>query len=145
MAISFSRGSSDSGIKSASPALAGGFFTLSHQGNQAQTSYQIIAEKTRGHHCLRARRQGSLGNGKVEETWHSRTRNLSEKGCFWSSFFTCSTDTLGFPGGSVVKNPSASAGDTGPMPRSVSLPGKFHGQGSLVGHSPWCCKESDTS
>ena len=23
------------------------------------------------------------------------------------------------------------------------LPGKFHGQRSLVGYSPWCCKELD--
>ena len=23
------------------------------------------------------------------------------------------------------------------------LPGKFHGQRSLEGYSPWCCKESD--
>ena len=25
----------------------------------------------------------------------------------------------------------------------VFLPGKFHGQRSLVGYSPWACKESD--
>ena len=27
----------------------------------------------------------------------------------------------------------------------VFLPGKFHGQGSLLGYSPWGCKESDTT
>ena len=27
----------------------------------------------------------------------------------------------------------------------VFLPGKFHGQTSLVGYSPWGCKESDTT
>ena len=27
----------------------------------------------------------------------------------------------------------------------VFLPGEFHGQGSLVGYSPWGCKESDTT
>ena len=27
----------------------------------------------------------------------------------------------------------------------VLLPGKFHGQRSLVGYSPWGCKESDTT
>ena len=26
---------------------------------------------------------------------------------------------------------------------SSVLPGKFHGQRSLVGYSPWACKESD--
>jgi len=54
----------------------------------------------------------------------------------------------------VVKNPPASAGDTrdagsipelGRFPLSgkwkptqVFLPGKFHGQRSLVGYSLWC-------
>ena len=28
---------------------------------------------------------------------------------------------------------------------SSLLPGKFHGQGSLIGYSPWGCKESDTT
>ena len=30
-------------------------------------------------------------------------------------------------------------------PTPVLLPGKSHGQRSLVGYSPWGCKESDTS
>ena len=55
-----------------------------------------------------------------------------------------------FPGGSVVKNQPVSAGDMGSIPGSgrspwnkkqqpipVFLPGKFHGQRSLVGFSPW--------
>ena len=66
---------------------------------------------------------------------------------------------LCFPGGTVVKNPPASAGDArgaGSIPglgRSpwtrkrqltpVFLPGKFHGQRNLVAYSPWGCKESD--
>ena len=29
------------------------------------------------------------------------------------------------------------------QPTPVFLPGKFHGQRSLVGYSPWGCKESD--
>ena len=55
--------------------------------------------------------------------------------------------SLGFPGGSVVKNPSANAGDTRDMgsipgkipwnrkwqPTPVSLPGESHGQRSLAG------------
>ena len=60
---------------------------------------------------------------------------------------------MGFPGGAVVKNPLANAGDTrdaGSFPRSgripwrrkwqptpVFLPGQSHGQRSLVGYSPW--------
>ena len=30
-------------------------------------------------------------------------------------------------------------------PTPVLLPGKFHGRRSLVGYSPWGCKESDTT
>ena len=61
----------------------------------------------------------------------------------------------------VVKNPPANAGgirDAGLIPGSgrspgggrarqptpVFLPGESHGQRSLVGYSPWGCKESDT-
>ena len=55
----------------------------------------------------------------------------------------------------MVKNPPAVVGDirdTGSIPgvedplekematHSVFLPGKFHGQRSLVGYSPWSCK-----
>ena len=29
------------------------------------------------------------------------------------------------------------------QPTPVFLPGKFHGQKSLAGYSPWCHKESD--
>ena len=66
-----------------------------------------------------------------------------------------------FPGGAVVKNPSANAGDTGnigfdPWVRMIPwrktwqptpgfLPGKLHGQRSLVGYSLRGCKESDTT
>ena len=65
---------------------------------------------------------------------------------------------MGFPGGSVVKNPPANAGnvrDVGSISRSGRSPGggngsplqyshrKFHGQGHLAGYSPWSCKESD--
>ena len=59
---------------------------------------------------------------------------------------------LGFPGGSVIKNPPVNAGDTGDAgsipgsrksfggrignPTPVFLPGKSHGQRILVGYSP---------
>ena len=55
-----------------------------------------------------------------------------------------------YPSGSVVKNPPTNAGDLGSIARSgrsprggngkstsVFLPGKFHGQRSQVGYSPW--------
>ena len=59
-----------------------------------------------------------------------------------------------FTGGSVVKNPPANAGDPWvrklpwrrkKQPTPVFLPGESHGQRSLVGYSPWGCKESDTT
>ena len=72
-----------------------------------------------------------------------------------------STRPEGFPGGSVVKNspcqcrrhkrcrfnpwvkkiPSRGTWQLTP----VFLPGKFHGQRSLAGYSPWGGKESDTA
>ena len=68
----------------------------------------------------------------------------------------------GFPGGSVGKESSCNAGDKGSIlgsgrspgilamprkwqPNPVFLPGKFHGQRSLVGYCPWGCKLSDMS
>jgi len=60
----------------------------------------------------------------------------------------------------VIKNPIANEGDMrdpGLMPGSgrswkregqptpVFLPGESHGQRSLVGYSPWGCKQSDTA
>ena len=68
---------------------------------------------------------------------------------------------IDFPGGAVVKTPSANAGearDLGSIPRSgrspgegngnptpVFLPGEFHGQRSLVGYSPWGHIELDAT
>ena len=72
---------------------------------------------------------------------------------------------IGFPGRTVGKNPFANAGpsrDVGTrhgfdpwvrkipwsrkwQPAPVSLPGKFHGQRSVAGSSPWGCTELDTT
>ena len=68
----------------------------------------------------------------------------------------------GFPGGAVVKNPPANAGDprdVGLIPGSGRSPGEGNGyplqhsclgnpmdrRTSLVGYSPWGCKELDTN
>ena len=67
---------------------------------------------------------------------------------------------MDFPGGTVAKNPSANAGDTGDAgsipgpgrspgegndnPLQYSFLEKFHGQKSLVGYSPGAA-ESDTT
>ena len=64
--------------------------------------------------------------------------------------------SLGFSGGSDVKEFAYSAGDMGLtsgsgrfpwrrkwQPTPVFLPGEFHGQRSLMSYSPWSCIESD--
>ena len=61
---------------------------------------------------------------------------------------------MGFPGGTVVKNPPPNAGDVVSVPGSgrspgvgqptpVFLPGKSHGQRSLAGYSSYGRKGSD--
>ena len=63
-----------------------------------------------------------------------------------------------FPCGSVLNNAPANAGDAGLIlglgifpwsrnwqPTPVFLLGKFHGQRSLAGYSPWGCRESNTT
>ena len=70
---------------------------------------------------------------------------------------------MGFPGGAVAKSLPASARDSGNkrckfdswvwkilwrrkwIPTPVFLPGKFHGERSLAGYSPWGHEESDTT
>ena len=64
---------------------------------------------------------------------------------------------LDFPGGSGSKASVYNAGDPGSIPglgrspgegrqsTTVLLPGKSHGQRSLVGYSPWGRKELDTT
>ena len=56
---------------------------------------------------------------------------------------------MGFPGGSVVKTlllckrPGFDPRGRAWQPTPGVLPGKSHGQKSLVGYSPWGCKGSD--
>ena len=68
---------------------------------------------------------------------------------------------MGLPGGTVVRNPPANAGVSGEpssipglgripwkrkwQPTPVYLPGKSHGQRSLVSYSPWNLKELNTA
>ena len=60
----------------------------------------------------------------------------------------------GLPGGSVVKNAPANAGESGLWGRSpgdengnhpVFLPGESQGERSLAGYSPWGRKQSETT
>ena len=65
---------------------------------------------------------------------------------------------LGFPGGSAGKESACNVGDPGSIPVLGRSPGGGHGnplqysclenphrQRSLVGYSPWGCKELDTT
>ena len=67
-------------------------------------------------------------------------------------------ENQGFPGGSDGKESACNVGDLGSIPGLGRFPGgghgnpfqyscleNPHGQKSLVGYSPWGCKESDTS
>ena len=67
-------------------------------------------------------------------------------------------ERLGFSGGSDGKKSTCNAGDLGSIPGLERSPGGGHGnplqysclenpheQRSLVGYSPWGCKESDTT
>ena len=89
--------------------------------------------------------------------YNLRTENqaLNSHGEVWAMTFLCKF----FPGGSVVKNLPANAGDVdsipgcerflgkgngNPLQHSWEMPGKSHGQWSLAGYSPRGHKESKT-
>ena len=89
-----------------------------------------------------------------------KCNQTSFQGLEESAVFTVlKSSAVGFPGGSVLKNPPANAGvseATGSslgqedpleeemQPTSVFLPEKSHGQRRLVGCSLWGCKELGT-
>ena len=55
-------------------------------------------------------------------------QRLISQSCGWLVFGKCHTgDALGLPGGSVVKNSSANAGDAGSIPGSGRSPGGGNG------------------
>ena len=107
---------------------------------------------------------GFLGRKKKKKVYFKTERTLErshrpknvEKRCLCAeSFhhhltgFCGASATHGFPGGSLVKNPPANAGDMGLMPASGRAPGEGDGnplwysclgnpiERSLVGCSPW--------
>ena len=81
--------------------------------------------------------------------------------CKSKSYLALSKSTAGFPGGTMVEDPPADAGDTGDagsipgvgkthwrrkqQPTPVFLPGKSHGQRSLAGYSPRGHQELNTT
>ena len=77
-------------------------------------------------------------------------RTRADRACW--SIITSVIMSMGFPGGSPLKNPPAVQEtrvqslvwedplEKGVAPTPVFLPGQSPGQGSLVGYSPWGCK-----
>ena len=97
-----------------------------------------------------------MGSIRESEVLPSQVRLERQAQVGRQSAFIC-VPLLGFPGGSVVKNSPAKAGDQGLIPGSGRSPGggngnpfqyhcleKSHGQRSLAGYNPWGCKELDT-
>ena len=86
----------------------------------------------------------------------SAAKNKPSATRLWFQLLSDAQDSigLGFPGGAVVKNPPANAGDTrdaGLIPGSRRSPGEGNGNPSRIpwteepgGYSPWGHKESDT-
>ena len=85
---------------------------------------------------------------------HSNTDNAESSAIFQQLH----RDGMGFPGGRVVKNLPANAGDMGSIPGLGRSPREGngnplqysclenpHGQRSLAGYSPRGCKESDAT
>ena len=79
------------------------------------------------------------------------------KGAIRRTHYLCVHFTASLVGSSDGKESTCHAGNLGSIPGSrrscgegngypfqYSWPGEFHGQRSLVGYSPWDCKESDT-
>ena len=83
------------------------------------------------------------------EAWHAAIHGVSKSQTRLSNWTGLNISSWGFPGGSVVKNPSANAGDASSIPGSGRSPGggngnplqyycleKSHGQWKLEGYSP---------
>ena len=104
-----------------------------------------------------------IGEGNGNPLQCSCLENPRDGGAWWTAVYgvtqsrtglqrLSSSSSRGFPGGTVVKNLPANAGDQETWVQSLSqedtleyemeptpvfLPGKFHGQRSLEGYSPW--------
>ena len=125
------------------PGLAAILFVLSLlAGADKRPSFLSLSEERRSQLWLTCRSSVSM------KYWWGVKATTTWINCFLICMKV--TARLGFPGGWVVKNPPASAGDSGLIPgvrkmhwrrkwqpTPVFLSGKSHGQRSLVGYSPW--------
>ena len=112
-----------------------------------------------GHHgkhfTYSAPLQGTSSSADRQGAWGRDWFSSLLKGIREPSYAWLQAPNWVFPGGSVVKNPPAKAGDAGSIPGSggsprrrkwkpapVSLSGESHRQRSLEDYSPRGCKES---
>ena len=139
------------GIEPMSPALAGGFLSTLHQGSRSSSlKIAVLTRRERLRVVQDVCICWSLGilGGKSSFLW--TLMNLRIVKCLrcprWSSLVAQTIKHLPKcmrPGFNpwVRKIPWRKKW----QPTPVSLPGKCHGQRSLVGYSPWGHKESDTT
>ena len=84
--------------------------------------------------------------GILSKHTHTSQTHIRKYDSFLLKYSWC----MGFPGGSNGKEPACNGRPRllpwirEWLPTPISLPGKFHGERSLVQYSPWGCKESDT-
>ena len=84
--------------------------------------------------------------------WWATVHGVTKSWTRLSEFHSLTQRPVGFPGGWVVKNPPANAGDRFDpwvrkipwrrkrQPTPVFLPGKSDGEECLAGYCPWGCK-----
>ena len=136
----------------------------------AQTVKSLQSERPDFNPCVRK----IPGEGNGNPLHYSCLGNSTDRGAWranspWGRKVLGTTKKLALPlfffshplWSSVVKNPPANVGDTGNLswipwvmkipwrkkwqPTPVFLPGKSHGERSMVGYSPWGHKESNTT
>ena len=116
------------------------------------------------HYVCHPSTDGHCGCSHFGATVTNAAMKARVQGFVWTSIFISlgcvsrSGIAGSFPGGSDGKESACNVGDLGSVPGLGSFPwrrewqptpvflyGEFHGLRSLVGYSPWGCKESDTT
>ena len=127
---------------------------ICHHKNVNQNHNKIPLHNHQNSYKLRETTLSVSKDDKLQELCFSADRRVK---IVWSLWKTVWHDR-GFPGGSVVKNPPANAGDAGSVPGLGRSPGEGNGNplqyyclenpmdgGNLVDYSPWGRDELDTT
>ena len=150
---------------SLSSALAGGFLSTVPPGSPIMSFFASIFYLLELH-AMRAPSTDWIVSGfnfNLAPWNYIKLQNSRHEPAFhiWWLFQKTLVALGGFPGGTSGKEPACQCrrhkrGGFDPcvgkipwrrarQPTPVFLPGESHGQRSLVGYSPWVCKESDTT